>query len=97
VSQRAAAAVLALILAVTALSIGLRAEQAEPRAEPGIGRRVKTKVQPVYPELARKTNFSATVKIEVVVAPNGTVRKPGSWAGTRYRLTPRWTRQEMAV
>ena len=37
-----------------------------------IVRRAKTKVQPVYPELARKMNITGTVKIEVVVAPNGT-------------------------
>jgi protein TonB len=37
-------------------------------------RRAKSKVQPVYPELARKMNISGTVKIEVVVAPNGSVK-----------------------
>jgi protein TonB len=37
-------------------------------------RRAKTKVQPAYPELARKMNLTGTVKIEVVVAPNGTVK-----------------------
>jgi TonB family protein len=38
-------------------------------------RRVKSKVQPVYPELARKMNLTGTVKVEVVVAPNGTVKE----------------------
>jgi len=37
-------------------------------------RRAKNKVQPVYPELARKMNLSGTVKIEVIIAPNGTVK-----------------------
>jgi TonB family protein len=37
-------------------------------------RRAKSRVQPFYPELARKMNISGTVKIEVVVAPNGTVK-----------------------
>lgn len=37
-------------------------------------RRVKTKVTPTYPELARRFNASGTVKIEVIVAPNGTVK-----------------------
>jgi protein TonB len=37
-------------------------------------RRAKNKVQPAYPELARKMNIAGTVKIEVVVSPNGTVK-----------------------
>jgi TonB family protein len=38
-------------------------------------RRAKTKVQPTYPELAHKMNISGIVKIEVTVAPNGTVKE----------------------
>ncbi|HKS71864.1 MAG TPA: energy transducer TonB [Terriglobales bacterium] len=38
-------------------------------------RRAKTKVQPAYPELAKKMQISGTVKVEVVVAPNGTVKE----------------------
>ena len=37
-------------------------------------RRAKNKVQPTYPEMARKFNIAGTVKIEVVVSPNGTVK-----------------------
>jgi TonB family protein len=37
-------------------------------------RRAKTRVQPTYPDLARRMNISGTVKIEVVIAPNGTVK-----------------------
>jgi TonB family protein len=37
-------------------------------------RRAKSKVEPIYPDLARKMNISGTVKIEVVVLPNGTVK-----------------------
>jgi TonB family protein len=44
-------------------------------SEDEIMRRVKVKVQAVYPELARKMNLSGTVKVAVVVAPNGTVRE----------------------
>jgi TonB family protein len=39
-----------------------------------IVRRAKTKVQPAYPDLARKMNITGTVKVQVVVAPNGTVK-----------------------
>jgi TonB family protein len=38
-------------------------------------RRAKTRVQPVYPELARKMQISGTVKIEVTVLPNGSVKE----------------------
>jgi TonB family protein len=72
VSQRTAAIVLAaLTLAVALGPIQLRAQQAQ---NDEIARRAKTKVQPVYPELARKMNLVGTVKIEVVVAPNGSVK-----------------------
>jgi protein TonB len=37
-------------------------------------RRAKSRVQPAYPELARKMNIAGTVKIEVVVAANGIVK-----------------------
>jgi TonB family protein len=40
-----------------------------------IVRRAKTKVQPAYPELASKMRISGTVRIEVTVAPNGTVKE----------------------
>jgi protein TonB len=39
-----------------------------------IVRRAKTKVQPQYPDLARKMNITGTVKIEVMVSPNGMVK-----------------------
>ena len=37
-------------------------------------RKVKNKVPPNYPEIARKLGLSGTVKLEVVVAPNGSVK-----------------------
>ncbi len=37
-------------------------------------RRIKNKVSPTYPELARKMNLAGVVKLEVTVAPNGTVK-----------------------
>ena len=38
-------------------------------------RRAKTKVEPSYPEMAKKFHISGTVKIEVVVGPNGVVKE----------------------
>ena len=57
------------VLAGTGI-VGVRAQ--EPENE--IVRRAKFKVQPAYPELARKMSISGTVKVQVVVAPNGTVK-----------------------
>jgi TonB family protein len=37
-------------------------------------RKVKTRVSPVYPELARRMNVAGKVKIEVVVTPDGHVK-----------------------
>lgn len=37
-------------------------------------RKVKTKLVPAYPELARRMNVTGKVKIEVVIAPDGHVK-----------------------
>ena len=37
-------------------------------------RKVRTKVLPTYPELARRMNVAGKVKIEVVIAPDGHVK-----------------------
>jgi TonB family protein len=46
----------------------LRAQKEE------ITRKVKTRVQPVYPDIARRMNIAGVVKVQVVVAPNGNVK-----------------------
>jgi TonB family protein len=63
--------VLLAVLAFATVGMGwVRAQDAQTE----ILRKVKSKVQPAYPELARKMNLAGTVKVEVVVAPNGTVK-----------------------
>ncbi|HXM99496.1 MAG TPA: energy transducer TonB [Candidatus Dormibacteraeota bacterium] len=37
-------------------------------------RKVKSRVTPAYPELARRMNVAGKVKIEVIIAPDGHVR-----------------------
>jgi TonB family protein len=37
-------------------------------------RKAKTRVSPVYPELARRMSITGTVRLAVVVAPNGQVK-----------------------
>ena len=40
-----------------------------------IDRKVKTRVSPNYPEIARKMGITGVVKLQVVVAANGTVKE----------------------
>src|SRR3981081_617600 len=42
--------------------------------QPEATRKIVSKVVPVYPELANKMQMRGTVKVEVVVAPNGKVK-----------------------
>ena len=71
-SRRTATVLLAVLtLAASAGPIHVGAQQVQ---NDEILRRAKSKVQPSYPELAKKMNIAGTVKIEVVVSPNGTVK-----------------------
>jgi TonB family protein len=64
----AGAVLAALTAAVVLHPLPGRAQQDE------ITRKVKTKVSPAYPELARRMSISGVVKVQVVVAPNGSVK-----------------------
>jgi TonB family protein len=75
VSQRIAAVVLALSVGSIAGPIYSNAQNTQNAQSDEIVRRAKTKVPPVYPELAHRMSISGTVKIEVTVAPNGTVKE----------------------
>ena len=81
-SLRAPAVLLcAMALAVSFAGVAAEAQAASDNAgtpaQPStdITRRAKTKVEPTYPDLARKMELSGIVKIAVVVAPNGTVKE----------------------
>jgi len=37
-------------------------------------RKVKTRVEPIYPELARHMNISGLVKVELIIGPDGKVK-----------------------
>jgi TonB family protein len=73
VSQRITAAFLAVgtIVGILVIARG----QAQTQTGDDINRRAKNRVQPSYPELARKMNITGAVKIEVTVAPNGSVKE----------------------
>ncbi|MGC1371401.1 MAG: energy transducer TonB [Candidatus Sulfotelmatobacter sp.] len=67
----------AVIVVVAGKPLRVQAQnQTQPQdSQNEIVRRAKTKVAPVYPDLARKMNLSGVVKIAVVVAPNGAVKE----------------------
>jgi TonB family protein len=65
----------AVLLAVVAIAVGGGIGRLQSQEGQGdITRRAKSKVLPVYPDLARKMNLTGTVKVEVLVAANGTVK-----------------------
>jgi TonB family protein len=43
--------------------------------DPGdVKRKIKSQVQPTYPEIARRMNIHGKVKLEITIAPDGTVK-----------------------
>jgi len=44
-------------------------------------RKVKTKVAPAYPELAKRMNVTGKVKIEVIITPDGRVKSTRAMGG----------------
>lgn len=56
------------LLATLILAFGMSAFAQESK------RAIKTPARIVYPELAKRMNVTGAVKVEVVVAPNGTVK-----------------------
>jgi TonB family protein len=68
------------VVVVLALSAGmgttrLAAQTTQSDAQGEISRKVKSRVPAIYPDLAKRMNITGTVKIEVVVLPNGTVKE----------------------
>ncbi len=64
-----------MLLTLMAIAAGLGAVGLRSQDTQGeVTRRVKSKVLAVYPELARKINLTGTVRVEIVVAPNGSVK-----------------------
>jgi len=64
------------MLAVGLLPLGGWAATSSPRAwgQDEIARKVKTKVPPLFPELARRMKITGVVKVLITVAPNGSVK-----------------------
>jgi TonB family protein len=66
--------VLAGLLLAVPLGGVIRAAGAANDDTEQITRKVKSKVSPTYPEIARRMNIAGTVKLVVVVTPNGSVK-----------------------
>jgi len=64
---------LTLTRCVLGLSLGLALMLSNPSGWGQEGRKLVKKVDPVYPDLARKMNLTGTVKVEVIIAADGTV------------------------
>jgi TonB family protein len=63
------------LLMVLALATGTVATFHAQDSDNEVTRKVRSRVEPMYPALARKMNLTGTVKVEVVVAPDGTVKE----------------------
>ncbi len=69
-----------LAVAATALFAVSLAFAQQTTVEEG-KRKVKTKVTPSIPELARRMNITGKVKVEVVIAPDGRVKSSRAVGG----------------
>ncbi len=74
--QRVMSVVLALGLVPTGVGLlGPSQAGAQEQAKPEeLSRKAKTRVAPIYPDVARRMNITGTVRLAVVVSPNGTVK-----------------------
>lgn len=50
-------------------------------AQESTSRKVKTRTPPDYPEIARRMGISGTVRLAIVIAPNGTVKNTTAVGG----------------
>lgn len=51
-------------------------------------RKVKSKIEPVYPDLARRMNVTGTVKVMVVISTNGSVKSAKPLGGHPLLIEP---------
>jgi TonB family protein len=66
---------------------GMFVRAPELRAQEQVVRQVKKRVSPLFPPLARQTGLAGTVKIEVVVAPDGKVKSARAVGGPPVFIT----------
>lgn len=73
----------ALLAVVTGSLIGTSIAQADDSA-----RKIKSRVNPAYPALAKRMSITGTVKVEVVVAANGSVKSTKVIGGHPLLIEP---------
>ncbi len=66
-----------LLFAILALCLSV----AGVLAQEGTGRKVRSKVEPRYPEIAKRFHLSGTVKVQVVITPAGSVKSAKAIGG----------------
>jgi TonB family protein len=75
---------LVLLTLVTGMSLGVRPAFANEDSN----RKVKSRVAPVYPDLAKRMKVTGSVKVQVVIAPNGDVRSTKVIGGHPLLIDP---------
>ena len=74
------------IAIIALLAVMVAAQTASAQEESA--RKVKTRVAPTYPELARKMNVSGIVKVQVTIAANGSVKTAKALGGHPLLIEP---------
>jgi TonB family protein len=70
----AAIVVLAISTVVTVAAVPSLAQQQAPQGQTESTRKLLSRVAPDYPEIAKQMGIAGAVKVEVVIAPNGTAK-----------------------
>jgi len=55
--------------------------QEETKTTEELSRKAKTRVAPIYPDIARRMNITGVVKLALVVAPNGSLKSSKAVGG----------------
>jgi TonB family protein len=61
-------------MGVCLLAVSAVLHPVSARAQEELTRKVKIRVAPVYPDIARRMHITGTVRVEVVITPNGALR-----------------------
>ena len=74
------------IAIIALLAVMVAAQTAKAQEESS--RKVKSRVAPVYPELARKMNVSGVVRVQITIEPNGSVKSAKALGGHPLLIEP---------